>query len=188
MTLVEHLEQYLGEIDGGWKDPQSQNSVQVVVFYDQPFEDINTYTTLGLSDYLFVSPAETPCRQELVFTAYKNFDSQKVASFLSTFADSVILSHTPLLRGGVIGPSAPIILGSPLNSIYSAVPMIFPENFGVYRESIPKTIFPWVIPIHEEEANYVRANGWSKFECLLEDTNPELWDLRRSSTVTHAKS
>jgi hypothetical protein len=106
-----------------------------------------------------------------------------VASFLSTFANSIVSSGRGLLRGDVIGPSGPIILGSLLNSVYSAIPMIFPERFFVFEGTVPETIFPWVIPIHEDEANYIRANGWIKFEELLEQENPELWDLSRKSII-----
>jgi hypothetical protein len=187
MTLTDHLELYLGEISGGWNDPASQNAVQVVVFEGQPFKDINTYITLGLSDFLFSTSLNKPCRQELVFMAYKNFDAHKIASFLSTLAANIIASGTPLLRGSSIGPSGPIIFGVQLNSIYVAIPMILPEGFGIYEQSTPCTTFPWIIPIHEEEANYIRANGWSKFEVLLEAQNPELWDLHRPPIVKRGK-
>jgi hypothetical protein len=183
MTLIEHLECYLGEISDGWKDSSPDNPIQVVTFRDQPYADINTYLTLGLGNQALNMSIGKPIRQELVFAAYKNFTSEQVASFLSTFANSIVSSGRGLLRGDVIGPSGPIILGSLLNSVYSAIPMIFPERFFVFEGTVPETIFPWVIPIHEDEANYIRANGWIKFEELLEQENPELWDLSRKSII-----
>src|SRR5260221_7114759 len=116
MNLVEHLENHLGEINEGWKDRNLHNFVQIVSFKDRPYEDINTYTTLGLSNYELPMRSGKPIRLELVFTAYRNFISERIASFLSTFAESIVSSNKALLRGDVIGPSGPIILGSPLNS------------------------------------------------------------------------
>lgn len=183
MTLIKHLENHLGEISGGWKDRNLEYPIQVVSFENHPFEDINTYVTLGLSDHILPMVDGKVIRQELVCTAYRNFAGEKVASFLATFAESIVSSHKALLRGEVVGPSGPVILGSPLNSIFSAIPMIFEDSFGVFEQTTPQTIFSWIIPIHEEEANYVRGNGWSKFEDLLERQNPELWDLSRASIL-----
>lgn len=183
MNLIQHLEHYLGEISYGWKDSGSNSSPTVAAFYNHPFDDINTYVTVGMSDLVLQMGNHRTIRQELVFFAYRNFEGKKVASFLSTFAESIISSNRALLRGDVVGPSGPIILGSLLNSVFSAIPMILPDSFSVFEDSVPKTVFSWVIPIHEEEANYIRANGWSNFEVLLERKNPELWDLHRTSIV-----
>lgn len=182
MKLIEHLEDHLGIISSGWGDQKRENGLQVVYFKDQPFEDINTYATVGLSD-IELSMDGSSTRQELIFVAYRNFSGDMIASFLITLAESMVASNKALLRGDVIGPSGPIIFGSALNSIFSAPPMIFPESFANIHGTGPVIILPWIIPIHEEEANFVRLYGWTKFEELLERENPELWDLRRSSIV-----
>src|SRR5713101_3867316 len=98
MNPIEHLENHLGEISEGWKDSNLNNPIQVVCFKDRPFEDINTYTTLGLSNNELPMSGGESIRQELVFTAYRNFRSEKVASFLSTFAESIVASDKALLR------------------------------------------------------------------------------------------
>lgn len=183
MTLIEHLESHLGDISGGWRDPNRQNPIQVAGFFDQPFKDINTYSTIGLSEHRLVTATGKYIHQELVCTAYRNFAGEKIASFLSTFADSIVSSHKALLRGDVVGPTGPVILGSLLNSVYVAVPMIFPESFEVFDAAVPGIAFLWVIPIHEDEARFVRMNGWERFDELLEEKNPELWDLHRESVV-----
>ena len=152
MKLTEHLENHLNEICQGWKDKYAENSVRVVSFENQPHIDIKTYCTLGLSDHVLATAETSPIRQELIFMAYKNFDgAANIASFLSTFAASIIRSHRPLLRGDVVGPSSPIIFNSPLNSIFSAVPMILRHSFFVFEYTIPKTIFPWIIPITKKK-------------------------------------
>ncbi len=183
MTLIEHLESHLGEMSGGWKDPNRENAIMVAGFFGQPFKDINTYSTIGLSEHRLVTATGIYIHQELVCTAYRNFAGEKIASFLSTFAESVVSSHKALLRGDVVGPSGPVILGSHLNSVYVAVPMIFPGSFEVLDAAVPGIAFSWVIPIHENEARFVRTNGWERFEEILEEKDPELWDLHRESVV-----
>lgn len=76
-----------------------------------------------------------------------------------------------------------MIWGTLLNSVYASVPMIYDEKFWLYDGSDPHTIFVWVIALHEEEGNYIRANGWGKFEDLLERADPELWDLQRPPVI-----
>jgi hypothetical protein len=184
MTLINHLEKYLGKIDMVWADAEEPKNIRVVSFWDFPFKDIVTYSTLGLSKIALPMPDGRYVRQELVFSAYRNFSSEQIASFLSTFAEYLVSAHKALLQGDFIGPEAPIIRGTLLNSVYSTVPMIFDEGLAVYYGSEPPpTVFVWIIPIHEEEANYIRGNGWDKFEDVLERKNPELWDLTRVSVI-----
>lgn len=183
MNIIEHLEGHLGEISRGWKDPVSPSGIRVVSFKDQPFEDIITYSTLGLSNTILPMNNGKSIRQELVFSAYRNFNNERIASFLSTFAEYLISINRALLRGDYIGPEAPIVLGTLLNSVYSAIPVIYKDSISVFDHTSPPTVIAWVIPIHEKEANYIRANGWSKFEDLLEEEDPELWDLTRSPIV-----
>jgi hypothetical protein len=183
MTLIDHLENHFGEICRGWKDTDAKNHIRVVSFQNQPFEDIVTYATIGLSNVVLAMPSGKGIRQELIFTAYRSFQGAQIASFLSTLGESISQSRKALARGDVIGPSAPIILGSPLNSIFSAIPMIFQESLAVFHEDVPPTVFVWVIPVHEEEANYIRGAGWEAFEDRLEQNNPELWDLHRTSVI-----
>jgi hypothetical protein len=182
MSLIDHLESFLGQIDKGWKDRSSRANLSVACFKDMPFDGATTFCTLGLSE--FVLPmGEREIRQELVFSAYEPFDSNSIASFLSTFAETIHDDNRALLRGDVIGPSSPIIFGTVLNAAYIAVPMVYDHDFAVYSESDPPTVFAWVVPIHETEADFVRRQGWKNFETVLEDQDPDLWDLHRNSVV-----
>lgn len=183
MTIIQHLETHLGEISKGWRDKHSKNRIQVVEFHNQPFDGVVTYITLGLSDVVFSIAEDKKIRQELVFSSYKRFSSEQIASFLSTFADHLVAKDKGLLRGDVFGPSSSIILGTLLNSVYAAIPVVFDESICVYKETTPPTVLVWIIPIHEEEANFIRTAGWNKFEELMEEEDPDLWDLGRTSLI-----
>jgi hypothetical protein len=183
MTLIDHLENHLGEISHGWKDNSSVFDFRVVSFENQPFGGVRTYSTLGLSDFILPMVKTKEIRQELIFSANERFDIEQVASFLSTFAESIASSNKALLRGDIIGPTGPVIFGTLLNSVYSAIPVVFEESFAVFDETNPPTVFVWVIPIHETEVNFVRSKGWKKFEAMLESKEPDLWNLTRDPIV-----
>lgn len=52
MDLIAHIEQYLGELEQGWKDSDESNNIRVINFLNRPFSNITTYSTLGLSKYV----------------------------------------------------------------------------------------------------------------------------------------
>jgi len=70
-----------------------------------------------------------------------------------------------------------------LNAIYAAIPVVFDEGFATYSDTSPPTIFVWLIPLHGTEAKFVKKNGWSQFEDILEAKDPDLWDLNRDPVL-----
>ncbi len=180
--MIKHLEDHLGKINFGWKDPSIGRNLQVVSFANTPFDGVTTYSTLGLSEQIL--PMGTNLiRHELIFSAYNRFNSEEIASFLSTFAESMVKDNKALLQGDCVGPSSPVILGTLLNSIFVSHPSIINKDLSVYYGSAPPTIFAWVVPIHEAEAEFIRAKGWKAFDSLLEEKDPDLWDLHRTAIV-----
>lgn len=183
MTLISHIENMLGQLEQGWTFRAGSSPVQVVRFRNQPFDGVMTYVTLGLSNVLLSMPDGREIRQELVFTAYEAFAAEEIASFLLSFCDYVLARKQALLRGDVVGPSAPLIPNVTVNSVYASIPVVFDESFSTYKKSSPHTVMVWLVPLLKEEANFVRANGWSHFEDVLELENPDLMELNRESTV-----
>jgi hypothetical protein len=76
MSLTDHLESFLGEIDEAWK---SDEGIRVLRFRDQPVERMSTYVTLGLSDHVLPMSGERTVRQELVFTAGDQYPPPQIA-------------------------------------------------------------------------------------------------------------
>jgi hypothetical protein len=180
MSIINHLEEYLGKITKGWKD-ESISHLTAARFKDEPFEGATTFSTLGLSDLIHTLENGKTFRQELLFSTYSYFSQEQVASFLLTFAEFLLSNKKALLRGDIIGPSTPIIIGTEMNSIYVTNPIVFDEKLAVYGGLIPPTIVIWLVPVYEVEANYIRNNGWSKFESILEQCQPDFWDLKRQA-------
>lgn len=183
MTLISHIEHTLGQLEQGWSFSEGSSQVQVVRFRNQPFDGVVTYVTLGLSNVLLSMPQGREVRQELVFTAYEKFSAEAVSSFMLSFCDYILARKQALLRGDVVGPSAPLIPNVAVNSVYASIPVVFDESFSTYKGSSPHTVMVWLIPLLKEEAGFVKANGWSEFEDMLERENPDLMDLNRVLNV-----
>lgn len=181
MTVAEHVERYLGRMDQGWavSDPAG---VQVALFRDRPQPGVNAFVTLGLSRHVLQMP-KGDIREELLCCAGSEFSADRIAQFLGSLGDHVALTHRALLRGSVVGPGNPIIPDLPMRYVYVSAPTVLPDSFEQFDESVPATVFPWVIPIYDYEADFVRTNGWSSFEDLLEAREPDLYDLARVCLV-----
>src|SRR5215468_929280 len=148
MSIIEHIEETLRQIEEGWKLVAPQSGIKVVAFPRQPFDQTTTYVTIGLSDHLLTLGSAREVRQELIFSAHDWFSRQAISSFLLTFAEFIVSTHQALLRGQVIGPGEIIIPGISLNSVYAAIPVVFPEPLHTYNATDPPTVFVWIIPIH----------------------------------------
>jgi hypothetical protein len=182
-SLIAHIEGLLGHIDSGWSTGSGSTQIQVAKFVDQPFRCATTYVTLGLSDHVFSMPRAREVRQEFVFTAYDRFPGEQIASFMLTFCERLIVMKQALLRGDVVGPSDPIIPGVAVNAVYATVPVVFDDAFHTYSGSSPPTVMVWLLPLLSSEAGFVKRNGWSQFEDILETEDPDLWDLNRKSII-----
>lgn len=183
MSLISHIESSLGEMDYGWGFKECINGIQVARFKNQPFIGSTTYVSLGLSEFVLPMSGGRTVSQELLFSAYDCFSSEQIASFMLTFCDYVIERKQALLRGDVVGPASTLIPGATVNSIYASIPSVFKGELGTYYHSSPATVIVWLIPLLSAEAAFIKSNGWSRFEDILEANNPDLWDLKRSSIV-----
>ncbi len=182
MSILDHLERYLGPMAGGWR-PKVLGGAGVLLFADRPFKDALTFVTHGLSAHELRMPDGRGVRLELMLSCWKDTDQEALASFLGGFADEVVMKHRPLLAGDVVGPRGPIIHGTSMSALYVSVPVIFDRAIGAYKETSPPTVLVWLIPLYAEEADYVGTHGWNAFEDLLESKDPDLLDFTRHPVV-----
>ncbi len=182
-SIVQHLERHLGDLDSGWRCPESAGGLKVVRFRGMPCEDATTYVTLGLSERVLPLRDDKGVRQELLLPAYDRFPPEQIASFLITFAEYIASKKQALLRGDVVGPSDPLIPGATVNAVYAAIPVLFDDDFATFHGTTPPTVFVWALPVLEKEARYIAEHGWSPFEDALESADPDLLDLGRPSIL-----
>jgi hypothetical protein len=181
--LVEHLESHLGPLDAGWKLRGDAGGIQVARFPDQPYSGVSTYVTLGLSRRPLPMPRDREVRQELLFMADDRYPREQVSSFLLTFAEWVQRRGQALLRGDVVGPGPAVIPDVACNAVYAALPVLHDEGLATWSGSAPATVLVWVMPVHADEAELVRRQGWDSFEDLLESREPDFADLDRASVA-----
>ncbi len=183
MTIIEHVEKHLGQIDQGWKDNGSDNSLQVVSFKDTPGETVSTYLSLGLSDQPLELSDVKKVRQELVFSVYTMAISSMVVSFMLSLCEAIIGRGKAVLRGEVIPLSKEIVKRIGFDAVYCAIPVFFDDEFCTYDKSSPSTVMVWMLPIYQSEADYIASHGWESFEDLLEEKDPDLCSLERSPVI-----
>jgi hypothetical protein len=181
--LIKHIENHLGNISYSWKSKNEDYRIFANLFNDQPEEGVNTFVTTGLSDHILTISEDKSVRQELVFIADTSFKEESIASFLLTFSEFILKKHQALLRGEVIGPANPVIPDTSMNAIYASIPVIFDDSFTIFDAVSPPAVFVWLIPIYEQEAEFLHEQGWEEFEDLLVEQNPDLFDLKRKSLV-----
>ena len=70
--------------------------------------------------------------------------------------------------------------------MYATVPSFFRDEVQVFRRSIPPTVFVLLLPITDDEAEFIGTQGWEPFEDLLETTDVDLFDLYRHSSLNNS--
>lgn len=179
-NIIHHIERYLGQMERGWSTPaQSKHSFSVAQFKDQPVVGLHTYATIGLSHHQLKLSEHKKVRQELLISISSQVNETHIAEILLKLGDLILSKHSGILRGEVLGPGKPLFDNSDLNALYATCPVYFPDAFSTYKESSRETVFVWLIPIYQCEANYITDYGWDKFEDLLEQKDPDLWDINR---------
>lgn len=184
---MQYLESFLGKIERGWSKDADGKEIpfQVVKYSGGPFPNTVTYSTLGLSNEKLASPVSIKqIRQELIFISYSSFGDKNVPGILQQVGLRALKSKNSYLRGEVIGPYGPLFKASELEALYVTIPVYFPDSFHTFNsKSSISVVQSWLVPITSKEANFVKQNGWDKFEDILEDMNPDLVDFYRTSVV-----
>jgi Suppressor of fused protein (SUFU) len=181
--LPQHLEEFLGPIQGGWSQDADGRKVPfaVVDFAGGPRPGTATFSTLGLSKTPMHAQTEaTHVYQELVIVVPRSLRVGPVPGILQEIGQEAIAKGEALLRGDVVGPRGPLFSdGSRMEAFYAAIPVCFPSEFATYREEDRDVVMVWLIPIHAVEAEFVRQRGWSQFEDELRKADPDLIDIER---------
>jgi len=115
-------------------------------------------------------------------TVRSDCDVGGIPSLLQQMGSEALKKGVAYLRGDVIGPRGPLFNGSSLQAVYVTMPVYYPESFAVYKEPDGSSkVIAWLVPITLAEVEYIRRHGWSEFENLLAQRNPDLLNPRRSS-------
>lgn len=128
--------------------------------------------------------SEKEIHQELIFVSESSIGDINIPAILQQVGMMILQKNNALLRGDVIGPFGPLFNNSKLEALYSSIPVYFPDAFHTFRMSDNSSIvMTWLFPITSEEATFIKEIGWSNFEDILEDIDPDLIDLNRESII-----
>lgn len=184
--LLEHLEQYLGDIVAGYSKDEDGKELpfQMVRFEGAPPNTV-TLVTLGFSAaHLLIGGARRRVRQEYLMTMNAGWDSRNIPAVLHQVAMEAYERDTGYDRGQVIGPRGTLVAGTAIEALYVSVPVYFPKGFHVCQtEKGEPIVLAWLVPITAAEARYAREGGWETFEELLTEVDPDLRDFGRRSIV-----
>jgi hypothetical protein len=180
--MIQHFRSFLGNVSDVWKDNEGSH-LEVLLFKDQPQPGISTYTTLNMSEDILSLKGEKKIRQELIFSVYEKFENEEIAQHLVSFAEEVVKSRKGLLKGQVIGPGRPFIVGTELVGLYPTAPVFFESGFHVNNNYHPPVVVVWLIPILINEIHFIQKKGWNEFEERLEKSQCDFWNVNRKSII-----
>ncbi|RZF56883.1 suppressor of fused domain protein [Acinetobacter halotolerans] len=179
MTIIEHTEKFLGKISRGWRDQRSSDGLQIVCFENSPYDEVNTFLTIGLSSHeLRISDAKS-IRHELILPISGLGISEEIVSLMFFMSEYILNSHQALLRGQVVELPLNVAKKIGFEALYCAIPVFLDDDFATFNEMASPVVIVWLIPIYSSESKYIAANGWNRFEDLLEQESPDLFSLRR---------
>lgn len=184
-SLIGHYEKYLGAIQHGWSRSADATEMpfQVVECRGGPFQGISAFATAGMSrKELMSATSRKVIRQELLFAAPTDFGARNIPGLLQQIGTQAIVRGLAYLRGDVIGARGCLLERKAFEAVYVTIPVYFPEALKTCKSDEGYDIvIAWLVPITRPEALYVREHGWEKFESLLQQEDPNLFDFDRTS-------
>lgn len=182
MSLIKHIEKHLGRIYEGWQD-QSDKSIQIALFKNQPQKGVSTYQSIGLSNYVFQLNSKKELRFEILFSLCESNESISVVEMLANISSYMIETKNPLKRGQLISLQENRFLGEKIIALYCCNPVFFEESYFEYSGMPQPVVFVWLMPVLEGEAKVIQTDGWQKFEDILENSNCDFWDMNRAECL-----
>lgn len=183
MDIAKHIEDHLGPISWGWKEKSASDLPQVVAVKNEPWDGVTTFSSLGLSSHVLHLPSNKDVRQEFIFGDTGQLSTEFVTSLILWMCECALESQTAVSRGQTIRLPGEMTKSASFKALYCAIPVVYEDALATFAKSDPATVFVWLVPIKGPEADYVESNGWDKFEELLEERDPDLFDTARASIV-----
>lgn len=184
--LIKHCEDHLGLIASGRATDEAGERLpfQVVSFEEGRIEGTGVLSTLGLSNFpLRTDEGTSWLRQELVAMFRLSDGPRNMPGVLQQLGMEALRRERAFALGEVLGPRGKLREGATVSAFYVALPIYLPDSFHVCRSTPEPVVFAWLVPITDEEAEFVRTRGRDAFEDALESADPDVFDLSRGSIV-----
>lgn len=164
-------------------DDANVNSVDILISENSPFEGINSYSTLGLCEHdVGLSYNDIPLRIEFVGACYKRYEN--FANISATCAFNIINSNLSCQFGTVF--ENVISLYYPEFEMKHALflsPFLWDYKLENLDLSDSKLAWLMIVPISDNEYDYMQEHGLDKLEELLDKGQIDAFDLERKSIL-----
>jgi hypothetical protein len=158
-------------------------SVAVMTVIDCPSPGVSAYASVQLSDYpLWKSGKEFPTRIELVSAS--DSKNEKFPNIVASVAAHIIRNKIFVCPGSVLPGYISVYYKD------TTVPNAYFTNPSFWEDSLITTNFnattvSWLmlVPISDAEMEFIKKNGDSDFEDLLEKSDVDVFDIFRNSIV-----
>ena len=164
-------------------DDNKENGVFILEAQNSPLEGVNSYATIGLSDYpLMFKGKEFGTRVEIVGVCGSVFSD--FANIIATTALCVINSGW-FCAPGIIFPDVVSMYkqSNTMSDIYFSHPYLWNEKLTSTLINKQKVAWLLAVPISKAESEFAKTHGPEKLEALFSEKDIDIYDLNRSSIV-----
>lgn len=165
-----------------YKDEEKKSNIDIFIGGDTPFKGMNTYSTIGLSDYsigLLVEDKEL--RVEFIGSCESEY--RKYANILSSCAFNIINTQFSCSPGTVYSDVvSEYYKETTMKHILFTAPFLW-EDIETLEMSDYYVTWLMMVPISNKEFDFLKMNGAEELEILFEKNDINLFDLNRKSVV-----
>lgn len=189
-AIAAHIDRYLGGIREEWQadeDAGLSAAVALARYAVSLAEGWSVVGTIGLSQFPLTQADGSALRQELLTCWPQASISDALLAQLYTAAQ-ILLASGEALGHGVLLPLLPgtLLPSGGLETFcawYVSVPLFLPEAAVLLRETEPPLVFAWLVPVYEDEANFIAEHGAEWFEEILFASRPGFFSRPRASLL-----
>jgi hypothetical protein len=174
-----HLEAHIGRLESGGA---VRDGVQVVRYVSSPIAGATAFSSLGLNRHLLASrnaPGGAISMEVVMLARAGGALERATPRLLADIVTHCLDSHCALMRGDLIWLRGSRLEGSSAAALYVSAPAYFPEPFASMSDGYRTCVFAWLVPVTASEAAFVEGSGWTAFETLLAEIDPDLLDDSR---------
>ncbi|KPV58254.1 hypothetical protein QJ48_17385 [Paenibacillus sp. A3] len=163
-------------------DNNNKSSIDLLSVVNRPFDGVNSYSTIGLSDHsIKYTVDETPLRVEIVgasATGYEDFPN-----VIATCAFCVINSNYTIAHGETFRDIIKMYYPeSDMKHVLFLSPFLW-EDLKTLDFPNKKVAWLLAVPISENEYMYAQEKGTDSLEELFEKEQIDIFDLERKSVL-----
>jgi hypothetical protein len=163
-------------------DDNHKSYVDLLVCCDSPTKNVNSYSTVSLSDYPIGIVGEMQLGVEIVAACQKTF--LELPNALATCAFNIINSGYTC-SPGTIFPNVIKMYNQQLTMKHALFvsPFLWEENFSSLTFKTKKIAWLMMVPISESEFNHAREKSVDDLENIFKVKQINIFDINRKSAI-----